>query len=195
MLFHLWPLSGDVALLNRMCPSHVSSNKCILVRSQTEERDVCVCVHRVGSGHYTAYGSHESRWYHFNDSTVTLTNEDTVRKAKAYILFYVERTEQVAADKTATNKPAVDTAATGSGPSEAVAQDKVATDMVLMDVPASHMNTQEDVAAPDNDALENVGEDMAELHNTASMQAATDRDTSDQAATEEASQAIPAVAQ
>ena len=46
---------------------------------------------RVGSGHYTAYGCHEGRWYHFNDSTVTVSSEDTVRKAKAYILFYVER--------------------------------------------------------------------------------------------------------
>uniref|UniRef100_A0AAR2LCG0 Ubiquitin carboxyl-terminal hydrolase n=1 Tax=Pygocentrus nattereri TaxID=42514 RepID=A0AAR2LCG0_PYGNA len=48
----------------------------------------------VGSGHYTAYGHHEGRWYHFNDSTVTLVNEQTVAKAKAYILFYTERTEQ-----------------------------------------------------------------------------------------------------
>ncbi|XP_061531891.1 ubiquitin carboxyl-terminal hydrolase 3 [Phycodurus eques] len=50
-----------------------------------------------GSGHYTAYGSHEGRWYHFNDSTVTLATEETLRKAKAYILFYTERAERTTA--------------------------------------------------------------------------------------------------
>uniref|UniRef100_A0A673J4Q2 Ubiquitin carboxyl-terminal hydrolase n=1 Tax=Sinocyclocheilus rhinocerous TaxID=307959 RepID=A0A673J4Q2_9TELE len=48
----------------------------------------------IGSGHYTAYGLHEGRWYHFNDSTVTLVSEEAVLKAKAYILFYTEHTDQ-----------------------------------------------------------------------------------------------------
>ena len=165
-----------------------------------------VSVHRVGSGHYTAYGSHEGRWYHFNDSTVTLTNEETVRKAKAYILFYVERTVQVASDKTAanstvTNKPAVDMAAMDSVSTEAVDQikvtaDTVATDSIFVAAAASHMVTL-DEKAPGNATLENVGKDMASLADadTASAEAATDRDTSDKAATEEASQAIQTVAQ
>lgn len=154
---------------------------------------VYVCVHSVGSGHYTAYGSHEGNWYHFNDSTVTLTTEDTVRKAKAYILFYVERTGQMDSDETATkntatDKPDVEATAANSVSSH-VAQDQVApntneTHGLFKDVAALHV-VELDPAAPHN-----VGEDVADT-----ATAVTDRDTSDQTPAEDATQTIHTIAQ
>ncbi|XP_047202919.1 ubiquitin carboxyl-terminal hydrolase 3 [Girardinichthys multiradiatus] len=151
----------------------------------------------VGSGHYTAYGSHESHWYHFNDSTVTLTNEETVKKAKAYILFYVERTGQVALDKsptdnTATNQPDVDTAATDCVSTEIVSQDEVAAkaEIVLLDGAAPQTHTL------DEKAEEDARINMAALNEaeTVSEEAAADRDTSEQTGTEEALQTVQTAA-
>lgn len=102
----------------------------------------------MGSGHYTAYGINEGRWYHFNDSTVTLTNEDAVRKAKAYILFYVEKAEQVASDGNRTG---------GKAPADAPAADGgAAADVLLLDAVASRANTLDEVAG------ENTGETSGE---------------------------------
>lgn len=45
----------------------------------------------VGSGHYTAYCRHDDYWFHFDDSCVTACDESTVKRSKAYILFYNRR--------------------------------------------------------------------------------------------------------
>uniref|UniRef100_A0A671NCY4 Ubiquitin carboxyl-terminal hydrolase n=1 Tax=Sinocyclocheilus anshuiensis TaxID=1608454 RepID=A0A671NCY4_9TELE len=84
-------------------PMHGLDMKSFLLEPENSLPERClydlaaVVVHHgsgIGSGHYTAYGLHEGRWYHFNDSTVTLVSEEAVLKAKAYILFYTERSDQ-----------------------------------------------------------------------------------------------------
>lgn len=152
-----------------------------------------VCVDRVGSGHYTAYGCHDSRWYHFNDSTVTLTEENTVRKAKAYILFYVERPDQRTTDETASDTVAVDTVA-----SDRPALDKVTVDMLASDRPTL-AKVATDKAAVDCVAKDGDMFDIAALEKVAAEKVATDNvDISDKvvlAATENNSQALQPDAQ
>lgn len=46
---------------------------------------------RAGSGHYTTYARHEGAWYNFNDSAVSLSNEDVISHCKGYILFYTRQ--------------------------------------------------------------------------------------------------------
>lgn len=46
----------------------------------------------MGSGHYTAYCRHDGYWFHFDDACVTACDEVTVKRSKAYILFYNRRT-------------------------------------------------------------------------------------------------------
>lgn len=146
-------------------------------------------IHRVGSGHYTAYGSHEDRWYHFNDSTVTLTSEDAVRKAKAYILFYVERAERVASGAAAARLAADVTQDTAAG-------DEVPTGLVLVDMESPHSDTA-DAAAADAAAPEKECEGAAALREAdqGSAPAAAHSDTSAEAGVEETSQAMQTVAQ
>lgn len=143
-------------------------------------------MHRVGSGHYTAYGSHEDRWYHFNDSTVTLTNEDAVRKAKAYILFYVERAEQASLDVPATATP------TAEVTRDTAVGDKDPTGLVLMDTGSPHCNAL-DAAAADTAASECEG--AAALPEADAGSVPAHSDTSEEAGIEGTSQAIQAVAQ
>ncbi|XP_029697509.1 ubiquitin carboxyl-terminal hydrolase 3 isoform X2 [Takifugu rubripes] len=154
---------------------------------------VAVVVHHgsgVGSGHYTAYGSHEGCWYHFNDSTVTLTNEDAVRKAKAYILFYVERAEQAASDHPAATRPPAEVT------QDTTAGDKDPTGLALMNMESPHSDAS-DVAVADTAVSECGREGAAALSeaDAGSATAAANSDTSEEAGVEETSQAIQTVAQ
>lgn len=43
------------------------------------------------SGHYVSYARVSGRWFKFDDAWVTAVDEEDVRRAEAYMLFYAER--------------------------------------------------------------------------------------------------------
>ena len=46
----------------------------------------------LNGGHYTAYGKNiDGKWYNFNDSSVSSSNENSVVTDAAYLLFYRRR--------------------------------------------------------------------------------------------------------
>lgn len=105
-------------------PMHGLDMRSYLLEPEAAAPDSClydlaaIAVHHgsgVGSGHYTAYGSHEGRWYHFNDSTVTVVSEEAVAKAKAYILFYVESTRSADTEQTAVTEVSTEEGSTLEG--------------------------------------------------------------------------------
>jgi ubiquitin C-terminal hydrolase len=65
---------------------------------ESEEVDTCyklmsVVMHHgisLQSGHYTcyAYNTESDAWIHFNDSRVTIAEEEDVTESEAYMLFY-----------------------------------------------------------------------------------------------------------
>ncbi len=57
---------------------------------------MAVIVHEgrgINSGHYVAYCYNAliNKWIHCNDARVSVTTEQAVRNAQAYILFYAHR--------------------------------------------------------------------------------------------------------
>lgn len=110
-----------------------------------------------------------------------------MKKAKAYILFYVESTDQVSSDRT--SKPHSDKEAMDSVSAEAAPQETDAADLLthsaLMDAAASPHVTS------DNARVASVGRDVALLDeaDVAPVEDAADIETS-----EEASQAPQTVA-
>lgn len=42
----------------------------------------------INSGHYIAYGRRNDKWYRFNDSSVSLSDEEEARSRSAYMIFY-----------------------------------------------------------------------------------------------------------
>lgn len=112
---------------------------------------------------------------------MTLTNEDAVRKAKAYILFYVERSDQAASDDPPATSPATQvTQDTAEG-------HKDPTGLGLMDMETPHGDASDAAASEDEAGLREAGAGsaLAEPHS----------DTSEEAGVEETSQAVQTVTQ
>ncbi len=42
----------------------------------------------LNGGHYTAFGSHEDKWYKFDDRDVSPVDPDKIVTNAAYLLFY-----------------------------------------------------------------------------------------------------------
>ena len=64
---------------------------CVICKIFFKKKTTNFSYFRAGSGHYTAFGTKNSNWYHFNDSTVSVADPETVKHSKAYILFYIQR--------------------------------------------------------------------------------------------------------
>lgn len=97
-------LTRFVIILDDACLGQDYSNQYFSSHQQHETRRnasggtsydlAAVVVHHgsgLGSGHYTAYATREGLWHHFNDTNVSVCEEETVANTNAYILFYVRR--------------------------------------------------------------------------------------------------------
>lgn len=86
-----FPLSG--LDMSSYLLSNLHETRCSIAGSSLYDLAAVIVHHGsgAGSGHYTAFVTKNSDWYHFNDSTVQASDPETVALSKAYILFYIQR--------------------------------------------------------------------------------------------------------